>query len=225
MADKVTNKNKMVEIKTISTFFQCAQITTLVKIPWPAFSLYFPFALPYGDISCLTNQLSWNSQHSLFAAIYATILAATLLNVRARHFPTQSLKRREAYQQLMFFVLLAYSPLVQSAVLMFSCADDAAAGWVLVADPRVSCEESWMRGAIRVHAVLTVVLVGLGLPAFILNKMMTLREHGELTADSIYAGFFEWYEQQGRSDGGVTPESSAAIPNGLRVAFELLKTS
>ena len=107
-----------------------------------------------------------------------------------------SAARKERYEQLVFLVLLLYSPLIQNAASMHRCMNDPEYGWVLVSDPLVSCEESFLRGATRVHAFATIAVIGVGLPVFILWQTLQLRRRYELTADSIYAGLFEWYSPQ-----------------------------
>ena len=67
--DKVTDKATMIEIKVIVTFFQVAQLTTLVDIPWPKIALVMPFTIPYDDANCLSSQLGWNQQYSFFVYI------------------------------------------------------------------------------------------------------------------------------------------------------------
>ena len=76
---------------------------------------------------------------------------------------------------------------------MWRCEGDEDLGLVLVSDPRVSCELSVFRTATLVHAAAVLVAVGAGLPFFIGWKMIQLRREDKLTADSIYAGLFEWY--------------------------------
>jgi hypothetical protein len=88
--------------------------------------------------------------------------------------------------------LLAYSPLVQNAASMSRCLEDPAEGWVLVSDARVSCETSALRIATIVHATAVIGIVGVGLPLFIVRKMLQLRREDKLEVDSIYAGLFEW---------------------------------
>ncbi|GMI23742.1 hypothetical protein TeGR_g8612 [Tetraparma gracilis] len=107
----------MIGIKSITAFYQSAQLTTLVSIPWPKIALWAPFTVPYGDANCLTNQVGWN-------------------------------------QQLSFFVTL--------------------------------------RTATIVHAIAVVAIVGVGLPLFIVRKMLQLRREDKLDVNSIYAGLFEW---------------------------------
>ena len=101
--------------------------------------------------------------------------------------------QNEAYQQLTFLIILFYSPLVQAVASMQRCDNDPDHGWVLSADPRISCEESDTRFSVNLHASTVVSYFGLGLPMFVLWKMRDLSEKKKLTADSNYAGLFEWY--------------------------------
>jgi hypothetical protein len=48
-----------------------------------------------------------------------------------------STKHRQKFQQLVFLVLLCYSPLVQNAAAQLRCEDDPDLGSVLAADPKV----------------------------------------------------------------------------------------
>ena len=193
MQDKVTDKATMIEVKSIATFFQCAQLTTLVDIPWPKIALIMPFMIPYGDANCLTSQFGWTAQRSFFAYFYGSLLVIVALLCNASRHGAGTLKHSEMYQQLTFLVILIYSPLVQSAASMVRCEDDPDYGWVLSADPRVSCDNSKTRFAARMHASGVVVGLGVGLPAFVLWKMRDLRQKKALTAYSNFAGLFEWY--------------------------------
>jgi len=116
-----------------------------------------------------------------------------VLRKRTRKHFAGSLGRREGYQQLVFVVLLWYSPLVQNAASMYRCQYDPEDGWVLVTDPRVSCEESFLRGTTRVHAIAVIAIVGAGLPLFVFQQTLQLRKNEDLSGNSIYAGLFEWY--------------------------------
>ena len=54
-------RHQMVRVKVLSTFYQCAQLTTTVKIPWPSFALFaIPFSLPLTDSKCLSAGTGWN---------------------------------------------------------------------------------------------------------------------------------------------------------------------
>ncbi|GMI35287.1 hypothetical protein TeGR_g7840 [Tetraparma gracilis] len=63
---KSQQQGTMIGIKSITAFYQSAQLTTLVSIPWPKIALWAPFTIPYGDANCLTNQVGWNQQVSFF---------------------------------------------------------------------------------------------------------------------------------------------------------------
>ena len=146
----------------------------------------------YGDANCLTNQVGWNQQRSFFVYVYGTLLALWFLRRRARARPEGSAEQRDTYQQIVLLTLLVYSPLVQNAASMSRCITDPDEGWVLASDARVSCESSALRIATRLHATAVIVLVGVGLPLFIVWKMLQLRREDKLDVDSIYDGLFEW---------------------------------
>ena len=71
--------------------------------------------MPYGDANCLTNQLGWNQLYSFFLYIYGALIIMFMLRRTAREKAPGSVARREGYQQLIFLILLWYSPLVQNA--------------------------------------------------------------------------------------------------------------
>ena len=146
----------------------------------------------YGDANCLTNQVGWNQQLSFFVYVYVTLLALGYLRRKASRRPEGSAERRSCYEQIVLLTVLSYSPLVQNAASMSRCVEDPDEGWVLASDARVSCESSALRIATRLHATAVIVLVGVGLPLFIVWKMMQLRREEKLDGDSIYAGLFEW---------------------------------
>jgi len=191
--DKVTDKATMIQVKSIATFFQCAQLTTLIDIEWPTIALYLPFTIPYGDANCLTNQIGWNQQLTFFVYIYGALFSMYMLRHRAHEHLPGSMGRREGYQQLVFLVLLWYSPLVQNAASMYRCQDYPELGSALVADPRVSCHPGTLRTLTAAHAFAVIAVVGVGLPLFVLRQTLQIRSRNELAADSIYAGLFEWY--------------------------------
>ena len=152
----------------------------------------------YGDANCLTNQVGWNQQLSFFVYVYGTLSVLGYLRRKASRWPEGSAKRRSCYEQIVLLTVLAYSPLVQNAAAMYRCIDDPDTGWVLASDARVSCEPSTFRTATSVHAVAVFVIVGLGLPLFIVRKMLQLRREDKLDSDSVFAGLFEWYVSERR---------------------------
>ncbi|GMI36942.1 hypothetical protein TeGR_g10326 [Tetraparma gracilis] len=102
-------------------------------------------------------------------------------------------KGMTTYERLVLFVLICYSPLVQNAAVMRRCITDPDLGWVLEADPRVSCEESSLRTAVAVHGIAVIVIMGVGLPYFVLQTMYNLRGYGKLSESNIYVALYEWY--------------------------------
>ncbi|GMI33404.1 hypothetical protein TeGR_g9550 [Tetraparma gracilis] len=193
VSDKVTIKSTMVQIKGMTTYFQCAQLTTLVDIPWPRIALVLPFAIPFGDGACLTNQVGWTQQHSFFVYIYGALLVAFVIRMRGNRFGKGSIERKETYERLVLFVLICYSPLVQNAATMQRCITDPDFGLVLEADPRVSCETSFLRVTVIIHALAIVAIVGIGLPYFVLRTTYNLRQADRLSESNIYVGLYEWY--------------------------------
>jgi hypothetical protein len=125
--------------------------------------------------------------------IYGALFVAAYILRRAWGSPAGSLNRRERYQQLVFLVLLWYSPLIQNAASMQGCEYDPDIGLVLTSDARVSCEPSLLRTATIIHAFAVFGVIGVGLPVFVLWKSMQLRKLDKLNAESPFAGLFEWY--------------------------------
>ena len=65
VAKMASLRHQMVRVKVLSTFYQCAQLTTSVKIPWPSFALFaIPFSLPLTDSKCLATGTGWNQVRS-----------------------------------------------------------------------------------------------------------------------------------------------------------------
>jgi hypothetical protein len=151
-----------------------------------------------GDANCLTNQVGWNQQLSFFVYVYGTLVALAYLRRKASRKPEGSAELRGCYEQIVLLTVLTYSPLVQIAAAMYRCVDDPDVGWVLASDARVSCESSLLRTTTNIHALAVIVIVGVGLPLFIIRKMLQLRREDKLEVDSIYVGLFEWYVSQRR---------------------------
>jgi hypothetical protein len=101
-------------------------------------------------------------------------------------------------------VLICYSPLVQNAATMQRCTTDPDLGWVLEADPRVSCETSTMRTAVVIHAGVVVAILGVGLPLFVLRTTYNLRQENRLSETNVYVALYEWYgcERSGHERSG-----------------------
>ena len=107
---------------------------------------------------------------------------------------------------LVFLLVIWYLPIVRLSFQMFPCVDnpnydDSGDDWswdsypsVLVADPKVECDLSdGYRILILVQASLTIALVGIGFPVFIVRKLRALHATEMLTAESSYASLFQWY--------------------------------
>ncbi|GMH96561.1 hypothetical protein TrST_g9347 [Triparma strigata] len=111
---------------------------------------------------------------------------------------------------LVFLLVIWYLPIVRLSFQMFPCVDnpnyDGDGSWdddrswdsypsVLVADPKVECDLSdGYRILILVQASLTIALVGIGFPVFIVRKLRALHATEMLTAESSYVSLFQWYE-------------------------------
>jgi hypothetical protein len=68
-----------------------------VDIPWPRIALVLPFAIPFGDGACLTNQVGWTQQHSFFVFVYGALLVAFVIRMRGNRFGKGSIERKETY--------------------------------------------------------------------------------------------------------------------------------
>tara|TARA_B110000305_G_scaffold107629_1_gene121125 strand:- start:570 stop:1160 length:591 start_codon:yes stop_codon:yes gene_type:complete len=182
----------MVFAKIASTFFQSCQLTTLININWPHFALYtIPFVIPFTDTKCLAGGIGLTQLHFFLGTIYLPLIAFSYLYIVIRREPTMSVRRNELEEIFGFLLLLWYSPLLQSVGQMFKCYNDPSlGGWVLVSDPRVSCEGT-PRNIVIVHAFLICTIIGVGLPLAIFVTTRRLRARGELRADSPLASIFE----------------------------------
>jgi hypothetical protein len=129
---------------------------------------------------------------SFFVYVYGTLLVLGYLLQKARRRPEGSAERRSCYEQIVLLTVLSYSPLVQNAISLYRCVEDPDLGSVLASDARVSCNPNSFRQATIAHAVAVFAFVGLGLPLFIVWKMLGLRRKDKLDVDSIYVGLFEW---------------------------------
>ena len=75
-----TSTQLLIFVKILSTFCQCCQLTTLINIEWPSFSLYtIPFTILVIDLSCLTGGIGWNQEHTFYAMIDVPAIATYIL--------------------------------------------------------------------------------------------------------------------------------------------------
>jgi len=190
--DIASIRHQMVRVKVLSTFYQTAQLTTMVKIQWPTIALMtLPFSLPFSDSKCLAAGSGWNQISTFYAFIYGPIVVFILIGLR--YSQASESKRVKWEQMVAFLLILWYSPVLQSCASMWECFDDRDDGWVLVSDPGVSCESSISRAAVMGHVYLICFVVGVGFPGYIFSKTRQLREAGKLVAGLPLTSLFEWY--------------------------------
>jgi len=188
------DRQQLLLMKVFSTFCQCCQLTTLIEIKWPRFALFtIPFSFPFSDSRCVASGIGWTQLTTFYAMIYAPITLFTILIFKIKRFKRGNPMRMQLEEIFGFLVILWYSPLLQSVGKMFACYDDIDRGWVLAADPDVSCEEGMPRTVLVAHAIVICAVVGLGLPLTILFQTRRLRDKGLLRADSPLASVFEYY--------------------------------
>ena len=185
-------RHQMIRIKVLSTFYQAAQLTTMIKIEWPAIALMtLPFSLPFSDSKCLAAGSGWNQTYTFYAFIYGPLVAFALI---FRSYNKASIGTRVKFEQMVTILLILwYSPVIQVCASMFECFDDKERGWSLVADPSVSCKASTSRTFVVAHMCIICTVVGAGFPAYIFYKTRKLREEKKLTAGLPLTSLFEWY--------------------------------
>ena len=163
-------------IKVLSTFFQTAQLTTMIKIKWPTIALMtLPFSLPFSDSKCLAAGSGWNQTYTFYAFIYGPLLVFAVIYGNYRVASTG--KRMQYEQMVVFLLLLWYSPVIQCCAKMFKCLEDDeqdGIGWFLEADPSVSCESSISRTVVNSHSIAICTIVGVGFPSYIVYKTLQL---------------------------------------------------
>ncbi|GMH91030.1 hypothetical protein TrVE_jg5013 [Triparma verrucosa] len=206
------SRQRMIRLKVITTFFQTAELTTAIKIGWPSFVTWsIPFNIPVADAECATQTFEgWNIYSTYLVSIYLPVVVFLGLLRRIRSLPSRSTMREKLSSTLVFLLVIWYLPIVRLSFQMFPCVDnpnydgdgfwDEDRSWdsypsVLVADPKVECDLSnGYRTLILVQASLTIALVGIGFPVFIVRKLRALHATEMLTAESSYVSLFQWYE-------------------------------
>ncbi|GMH56391.1 hypothetical protein TrST_g4160 [Triparma strigata] len=110
-----TNRKKMMQLKVATTFFQTAELTTLIKVSWPSI-VYFtlPFQLPISDTKCLAASSGWNQLHTFYAYIYGPILIFSVPLLSASGTQPRSSERKKVAGLLTVLISLWYSPLLQT---------------------------------------------------------------------------------------------------------------
>ena len=96
---------------------------------------------------------------------------------------------------LIVLTTLWYSPLLQTIASMFDCFEDIENNdeLVLVSDPSVSCEPSFSRHLVYMHALFAAVFVGAGFPLFSFFKIRQLKKLGKLDASSSFSSLYQFY--------------------------------
>ena len=113
----------MMKLKVLSTFFQSAELTTLIEINWPTIvSFSLPFQLPMSDAKCLATSSGWTQNHTFYAFIYVPLLA-----FGARFINPGFAERKRATGMMIIVLSLWYSPMLQMIGSMFICFKDTEA--------------------------------------------------------------------------------------------------
>ncbi|GMH94044.1 hypothetical protein TrST_g4059 [Triparma strigata] len=191
-----TNRRKMMQLKVAATFFQTAELTTLIKVSWPAIVFFtLPFQLPITDAKCLASSSGWNQVHTFYAYIYGPIVVFAMALLSASGTKPRSSERKKVASLLTILVSLWYSPLLQIIASMYECFQDPEREnrWYLSTDPSVSCEPSPERTIIKIHSLALAILVGFGFPLLSFLKIRSLRKAGKLDFDSSLANLFQFY--------------------------------
>ncbi|GMH90014.1 hypothetical protein TrST_g10996 [Triparma strigata] len=191
-----TNRKKMMQLKVATTFFQTAELTTLIKVSWPAIVFFtLPFQLPISDTKCLASSSGWNQLHTFYAYIYGPILIFSVPLLSASGTQPRSSERKKVAGLLTVLISLWYSPLLQTIASMYDCFEDPERenGWFITSDPSVSCEPSLKRKIVNIHAGVLSLVVGLGFPLLSFLKIRSLRKADKLDFDSSLANLFQFY--------------------------------
>jgi hypothetical protein len=210
------DRKKMMRLRIISNFFQVAELTTLIQLSWPDIVyMTLPFQLPISDVKCLASSSGFTQEHTMYGYIYGPILVFLLifrhiLRLRAEvrrpnHKPltpadsnslsSQSIERVNVSGTLIVLTTLWYSPLLQTIASMYDCFEDIENNdeLVLVSDPSVSCETSFSRNLVHMHALFAAVFVGAGFPLFSFFKIRQLKKLGKLDASSSFSSLYQFY--------------------------------
>ena len=207
-----TSRQQMMRLRVLATLFQTAELTTLVKIPWPKW-VYFtlPFQLLVSDSKCLASSSGFNQLHTFYTYIYGPVLVFIILFIMIRCSPKGSSRRGSLFCVIIFLLVMWYAPVLQMIGYMYDCFpdperidSDGNEQYFLVSDPSVSCElytiDQWenrwinfSRLMVHIHAGLLSLIVGLGFPTFTAFKIWQLKRANKLTASSSFASLFQYY--------------------------------
>ena len=99
---------KMMQIKVLSTFFQCSELTTHVNIEWPTIAFWsLPFRIPFSSATCITPSW-WNTRWNFLGFIYVPIVFFMLVFEKWRNLPLNSSEEKKLQQLGVFFAMLWY---------------------------------------------------------------------------------------------------------------------
>ncbi|GMH54864.1 hypothetical protein TL16_g01770 [Triparma laevis f. inornata] len=191
-----TDRKKMMQLKVATTFFQTAELTTLINVSWPAIVFFtLPFQLPITDTKCLAASSGWNQVSTFYAYIYGPIFVFSVPLLSASGTQPSSTERKKAAGLLIVLVSLWYSPLLQTIASMYECFQDPEREnkWYLRSDASVSCEPSLEKTIVNIHVLAFSALVGVGFPLFSFLKIRSLRKASKLDFDSSFANLFQFY--------------------------------
>ena len=196
-------RQKMVQVKVLSTFFQTSELTTHVNIDWPSLAFYsLPFRLPLSSMTCITPEW-WNTRWNFLLFIYVPIAFFLFIFEKWRNLPINSSEEKKLQQLGVFLGMLWYTPVLQSAASMYDCVrDDSASGtYYLRSDTSTPCQfesnnfSDWISSLdyIDIHAFLVGIFIGWGFPLYIIFTLRKAKRENKLNAASPYTALFEWY--------------------------------
>jgi len=106
--DAAQERQKMMQIKVLSTFFQCSELTTHVNINWPILAYWsLPFRIPFSDATCITPHW-WNIRWNFLAFIYVPLIFFALVFEKWRNMPLNSSEEKKLQQLGVFLAMLWY---------------------------------------------------------------------------------------------------------------------
>ena len=191
-----TSRQQMMRLRVLATLFQTAELTTLVKIPWPKWIFFtLPFQLPISDSKCLASSSGFNQLHTFYTYIYGPVFVFIIIFIMIRRSLRGSSRRESLSNVLIFLLVMWYAPVLQMIGYMYDCFPDPERNnqHFLVSEPSVSCEHSYSRHLVIIHSGLLSLFIGLGFPTFIAFKIQQLKRENKLTASSSFASLFQYY--------------------------------
>ncbi|GMH71570.1 hypothetical protein TrLO_g7619, partial [Triparma laevis f. longispina] len=209
--DKVSaNRQRMMRLKVLTTFFQTVELTAAIDVGWPKFvHLTIPFSIPMTDAECATSVVpGYNVYWLFYFIIYIPVTLFVVLIWKIRNMSPRDPVREKLSSALTLAVTLWYLPVLKISMNMIPCVDDPEDGLSygdgtgvkqrLALDPQMPCGDGWENFDFRRRAALTqaglvLALVGFGLPVFLIYKLRRLRRKNQLVAESPYMNLFQWY--------------------------------